>query len=163
MSSSARVTGLSCVLLFWMFGCATVNEFSEPIPVENLPREVVKEIETLGGHAPAGGGPLYWCDRVDTGNDPFTPGCHLTYNDNQCTQFRWVHSGDKCSTQPFLLEFTRLDPHNVADDLVTYDCDKLCLQTRNLNGVCVKVDNLCGPQKPSAFCYCLPPNPEVEG
>ena len=95
----------------------------------------------------------HFIDTGDTGDDPWTPGCHYKCSDPTCEGERQFWGGDSC-TGGELQEWTASEPHAAASDVVRHDCAAECKAKGSLGGRCARVENACDGSAPSSRCEC---------
>jgi hypothetical protein len=108
---------------------------------------VAKEIDNICGK------PVRYSDTGDGGDDPWNPGCHWQWCDQDCTQGKQLVAGDECTSPTTLMEWMTKPCHTARPDTHLVDCDEECKKQHRGNGHCATVPNVCAG-KPSAKCEC---------
>jgi hypothetical protein len=109
--------------------------------------------DASGDSTTGGGGPKY---RDNDGDDPFTAGCWLKYDDSSCNGTP-TPVGESCYdgfTGPSLTEY-----HTDSDcgdyGRKDYNCKSFCMTSNHNSGTCTEVEIACGGQTvTSAVCNC---------
>ncbi len=87
---------------------------------------------------------IHYIDLDDAGDDPWNPGCHWHYGNDECSAPEFFFMGDYCSPDGrTLYEWTNDRCHEPEDDLEEYNCNKLCEQKYGTSGSCVVAKKHC--------------------